>query len=185
MNRISAHALLFIVTICLALAAVWQYQLLHEQDKLTKALAQIPAIASTSDPVPEAVKTSDHARLAWANALSAGNELSAAESIYAELIDKQPDSDIAQAADFNLSNAYLREGTKTSLSGNRRRAMLGLAKQRYRDLLQRTPDDWEIRYNLERALRLAPEVAGLRDAKGPPINSVDVVVPDFMLRALP
>ena len=41
--------------------------------------------------------------------------------------------------------------------GSERTAMLELAKQRYRDLLRLRPGDWDARYNLERALRLAPE----------------------------
>jgi hypothetical protein len=36
-------------------------------------------------------------------------------------------------------------------------AAVELAKQRYRDLLRAEPQDWDARYNLERALRSAPE----------------------------
>ncbi len=185
MNRLYVHSLLFIAVICQASFAIWQFQSLLSQSKLARTLAEIPDSANASDSVPEVASSSDHARLAWANALSAGGELSAAEAIYGELINQNTNGEIALAAEFNLANAYLREGRKTALSGNRRRALLSLAKQRYRDLLRRTPNDWDTRYNLERALRLAPEVAGLREAKGPPIKSVDVVVPDFMLKALP
>jgi len=35
--------------------------------------------------------------------------------------------------------------------------LVELAKQRYRDLLRAEPQDWDARYNLERALRVAPE----------------------------
>ena len=37
--------------------------------------------------------------------------------------------------------------------------LIELAKQSYRDLLREDPGDWDARYNLERALWLAPEVA--------------------------
>ena len=36
--------------------------------------------------------------------------------------------------------------------------LIELAKQSYRDLLREDPNDWDARYNLERALWLAPEV---------------------------
>ena len=36
--------------------------------------------------------------------------------------------------------------------------LIELAKQRYRDALRDRPDDWDARYNLERALWLAPEI---------------------------
>lgn len=185
MKRLSVHSLLFIVLVSLAFFAIWQFMSLRTQHEIETSLAEIPISANASDPIPDAVSSSDHARLAWANALSAGGELSAAEAIYGELINQSSGGDIALAAEYNLANAYLREGTKTTLSGNRRRALLSLSKQRYRDLLKQSPDNWDARYNLERALRLAPEIAGLGDAKGPPVKSVDVVVPDFMLKALP
>ena len=185
MNRLSVHSVFFIVVIVLASYIIWQFQTLNNQIKLNDALAAIPNSVSASDPIPAMIESSDQVRLAWANALSAGGELDAAEKLYAELINRLPEDDIGNAAEYNLGNTYLREGTNMKNSGNRRRALLGLAKERYRDLLKRTPEDWDARYNLERALRLAPEVAGLRDAKGPPIKSVDVVVPDFMLKALP
>jgi mxaK protein len=35
--------------------------------------------------------------------------------------------------------------------------LVELAKQSYRDLLREWPGDWDARYNLERALYLAPE----------------------------
>ena len=35
--------------------------------------------------------------------------------------------------------------------------MIELAKQNYRQVLHEDPDDWDARYNLERALWLAPE----------------------------
>ncbi len=54
---------------------------------------------------------------------------------------------------------YLRQGELAIAGGDAARGlpMVELAKQRYRDLLRDTPGDWDARYNLERALRLAPE----------------------------
>lgn len=63
-------------------------------------------------------------------------------------------------ARYNLGNLYLREalknGAETAIQSV---PLIELAKQSYRDLLRDNPMDWDARYNLELALRLAPEVA--------------------------
>jgi mxaK protein len=41
--------------------------------------------------------------------------------------------------------------------------MLETAKARYRELLRLEPGNWDARYNLERALRLAPEAQDTAD----------------------
>ena len=54
----------------------------------------------------------------------------------------------------------MREALKNGTSGAvQSLPLIELAKQSYRDLLRENPGDWDARYNLERALRLAPEVA--------------------------
>jgi mxaK protein len=62
---------------------------------------------------------------------------------------------LGRQALFNLGNMYLRQALAGG--GNDALPLIELAKQRYRDLLRAMPDDWDARYNLERALRLAPE----------------------------
>ena len=62
---------------------------------------------------------------------------------------------LGRQALFNLGNMYLRQGLAQGTA--EALPLVELAKQRYRDLLRATPDDWDARYNLERALRLAPE----------------------------
>lgn len=127
------------------------------------------------------------ARLAWANLLSAEGEFERAESTYNELIREQRNNPFGQAALFNLANGYLRQGMRPDLDPAKARPMIELAKQRYRDLLRNAPNDWTARYNLERALRLAPEtgLADEIDDKGKPIKRVNVIVPDFKTRDLP
>lgn len=185
MNRQTIRSVFILSVIGIAAFALWQFVTLKNNEQLVGAVSAIPATATLSDEAPKTINHSVHTRLAWANALSAGGELTEAEQIYGELINQNSGGEIALNAEYNLANAYLREGLNTKLSGNRTRALLGLAKQRYRNVLRQNPSDWDVRYNLERALRLAPEVAGLANAKGPPVKSVDVVVPDFMLKALP
>lgn len=107
------------------------------------------------------------ARLAQANALSHAGRDDDALRLYNTLIPRAragPVADlvndpIAQAAVYNLGNMFLRRGralADTDTFGAQ--AMVELGKQRYRDLLRANPGDWDARYNLERALWLAPEM---------------------------
>lgn len=127
------------------------------------------------------------AKLAWANLLSSKGEFERAESTFSELIRLNRTSTLGQAAQYNLANGYLRQGMREDLDPAKSGPMIELAKQRYRDLLKETPEDWTARYNLERALRLAPETGSAQklDDKGKPIKRVNVVVPDFQIRDLP
>jgi mxaK protein len=59
---------------------------------------------------------------------------------------------------------YLREGAGETASTVRSLPMIEQAKARYRALLRVAPDDWDARYNLERALRLVPETQEAMDA---------------------
>ena len=64
--------------------------------------------------------------------------------------------DLRRRALYNLGNLYLRD----ALAGDeafRSLALVELAKRNYRILLREAPADWDARYNLERALWLAPE----------------------------
>ncbi len=67
----------------------------------------------------------------------------------------------AVAAHYNLANLHLREALalaeRDALAANPQPAEL--AKRHYRAALRRDPGHWASKYNLERALRLAPESA--------------------------
>lgn len=110
-----------------------------------------------------------------------------AEALLNKLISDTDEQQIRTGAQYNLANLYLRE----ALSGDNAisshtRPMVELAKQRYRDLLAEMPGHWPARYNLERALRLAPEgtdKAG--DEPIDPVKSVNVIVPGFEKKDLP
>jgi mxaK protein len=78
------------------------------------------------------------------------------------------DARLAAAAHYNSGNIHLREAlqlARDNLLGQRPQPA-ELAKQRFRDALRAQPSHWGARYNLERALRLAPEVD--EDAAVPP-----------------
>jgi len=81
-----------------------------------------------------------------------------ARLLYEALIRDEREDETGHAARFDLGNMYLRRGMTDTLSGTvQSAAMIEEAKAHYRVLLRETPDDWDARYNLERALRLAPE----------------------------
>ncbi len=143
----------------IALGRAW-----HERTDATRAEAAIAAITSRSDLPADAFEHGAaigdrRQRLAWAQALERAGRLDDAAKLHSTLIDRAALDDLGAAALFNLGNGYLRTGIRLGGQGDgsERTAMLELAKQRYRDLLRLRPDDWEARYNLERALRLAPE----------------------------
>jgi len=77
--------------------------------------------------------------------------------------------DLRQLALYNLGNLHMRAALKGNpLDTEQVLPLVELAKQSYRDLLREWPGDWDARYNLERALYLAPEgVEDLAD-DGPP-----------------
>jgi mxaK protein len=76
--------------------------------------------------------------------------------VYSGLLEPGQSDTVSRHAQYNLGNMYLRQ----ALAGGTRAdagPLVELAKQRYRDLLRAEPQDWDARYNLERALRVAPE----------------------------
>jgi len=106
--------------------------------------------SDSSDPyaLPEA-------RLARAHVLSLSGQYDAAIKLYSGLLRDGSPAGLRQAALYNLANVYLRQGMAGAAGESI--AALELAKQHYRELLRTTPQEWDARYNLERALRLAPE----------------------------
>lgn len=82
-------------------------------------------------------------------------------------------------ARYDLGNLALRQALAMASADDNLPAMLELAKQQYRDTLLRAPDNFPARYNLERALWLAPEEGlaepekdqdNARNGKGPKNN---------------
>lgn len=130
-----------------------------ESGKSAAPVAADPVARPTPEPdAPRAV------RLAHAVALSAAQRYAAAGQGFEALIDSGPLDATGQAALFDLANMYLREGAGESADAVRSLPMIEQAKARYRALLRVAPDDWDARYNLERALRLAPETQAGEDA---------------------
>ncbi|MFS8979145.1 tetratricopeptide repeat protein [Cupriavidus necator] len=151
MRRRTVHLAFAAAALAFGALAADQALQLRKATRINQAVASANADAVPSD-VPEA-------RLAQANALAHAGRYDAALEAYNSLIQRGPTSAVGQAALFNLGNMLLRQGRETAANDAfQAQALVELAKQRYRDLLRANPDDWDARYNLERALRLAPEV---------------------------
>ena len=98
---------------------------------------------------------------AWAQAASGADEQ--ALNRYGAL---QGDSALGQAARFNSANLLLRQAVvlRAGAQPGQALALIELAKETYREVLRHDPQDWEARYNLERAQRLLPDPDEADDA---------------------
>ncbi|CAB3682753.1 MxaK protein [Paraburkholderia rhynchosiae] len=171
MKRASVHIIFATVALCCAAVAAYDWlRLQHAQQVNQSVTATLTANKTAAKATPRSVvSTEDDApqvRLARAIALSKEGAYDAAGPLFESLIRDQPLDETGRAALFDLGNLYLRQGIGHSPSGAiESLAMVEEAKARYRTLLRIAPDDWDARYNLERALWLAPET---RSASGSP-----------------
>jgi len=119
--------------------------------------SKIPATSSTNTAKPnKSTATVPQAQLAEAITLAKAGKFNAAVKAYKALLDA-PD-EVRLPALYDLGNLNMREALKNG-QGEAQRALplIELAKQSYRDALRANPADWDARYNLERALWIAPE----------------------------
>lgn len=130
--------------------------------KRTNAAISSARVSNFDAAVPEA-------RFARALALARAGEAEAAVKAYKALIEGER-RDLSQAARYNLGNLYMRDALEDGASqAFRSLPLIELAKQRYRDVLRHEPADWDARYNLSRALLLAPEIEqALEEKEDPP-----------------
>jgi mxaK protein len=117
------------------------------------ALMTSPAVAAAPADAPPDV------RLAQARALAGRGQFWPALSLYRQIIGIG-DPTSRTAARFNEGNLLLREGIALHSAGDDARAqpLLQLAKESYRQVLREQPMEWDAKYNLELALRWAPEL---------------------------
>ena len=178
-----------LVSIGLITALAFQSVKLYKQKQLSNTLNSVPATIATLDEVDTTRAMYSHpaVQVSVGSALAQGANLEEAERILNPLVNDSSDVTIHTGAQYNLANAYLRQalasGTQTT---SQSLPMVELAKQRYRELLHDTPEHWQARYNLERALRMAPEGSDRSDDERiDPVKSVNVVVPGFEKKDLP
>jgi mxaK protein len=149
MRRRVVHCAFGVVALLCAGLTAHQGWLLYRSNRINAAIASVDA--SAFDPaVPEA-------RFARALALARAGESESATKAYKALL-REGRRDLQERARFNLGNLYLRDALQLgAIPTFESLPLVELAKQSYRDLLREQPADWDARYNLERALRLAPE----------------------------
>ncbi|MDR3380515.1 MxaK protein [Cupriavidus basilensis] len=151
MRRRTIHLAFAVAAVAFGALAAAQAIQLRKAARINQAVASAKANASAAADVPEA-------RLAQAGALAEAGQHDAALAVYNSLIQRGRTDALGQAALFNLGNMFLRNARETAANDAfQAQALVELAKQRYRDLLRADPGDWDARYNLERALWLAPE----------------------------
>lgn len=150
MRRRTVHLAFAVAALGFGALAGYEASRLYETVRVNRAIA-VAASGTYAGDVPQA-------RLAQANTLSRTGRQDAALAVYNGLIVRDRTDAAGQAALFNLGNMLLRASRALEASDAfQAQAMVELAKQRYRELLRVNPEDWDARYNLERALWMAPE----------------------------
>lgn len=160
MRRRSVHTVFGIVAaLCAGVAAVRMARL--ERAHHVNAAIASASVTSLDRSVPEA-------QVARAIALGRAGDYEGALLAYKAVIQGNR-TDLRQLALYNLGNLHMRAALKNPQAPTDQiLPLVELAKQSYRDLLRETPQDWDARYNLERALYLAPEVDEDVADEGPP-----------------
>ena len=168
MKRSRIHLAFGLTALGFGLLAACQGIRLQHAYRVNEAIAGA-SVASLDETVPEA-------QFARALALSKAGDYEAALKAYKALIQGDR-ADLKSAALYNLGNLHLREamrrGPKDAVKSL---PLIELAKQGYRDLLRGSPTDWDARYNLERALWLAPEIEEpVGEDNGHPVSEKRVI----------
>jgi mxaK protein len=177
LKRAHGHTVFALVAAALSAVTVGEGLRLQHARSINAAVATwsrpgMPVLASNSPPAwataGAADRLSPEARLARAVAL-ARVDYDAALAAYKAIIQSNR-YDLRLIALYDLGNLHLHHAIQAGLADEAQSLPLTeLAKQSYRDLLRRSPGDWDARYNLERSLRLAPEDEDASDEDtGPP-----------------
>ena len=150
MRRAQGHAAFCVVAAALGLMIVVEVARLDHARRVNAAIASSQAASNAkATRIPEA-------RLAGAVAM-AKVDYDGALAAYKAIIQGGRE-DLRRIALYNLGNLHLRQALRVGSEDEAQSLpLVELAKQSYRDLLRRDPNDWDARYNLERTLRLAPE----------------------------
>ena len=146
-----AHWALIAVAAGSTLAAGYAGLTLSQTNKVNNFIAS----PSSSEDVPE------HEKAQFAQAFSdaeQGKNEPALERLTSTLTTR--DTALEAAAYFNRANIHLREVLALPPEDTGRTALIGLAKQDYRNALLIDSSFWDARFNLEYALLLDPEEVG-------------------------
>jgi mxaK protein len=148
MKRRTTHAAFAAVAAVCAGSVLWFGVRLQEARRINSAIATA-SIQVVDSAVPLA-------QLAHAVAQAKVGRYQAALKAYEALLDGS--EDVRLLVLYDVGNLNMREALRNG-PGDALRFMplIELAKQSYRDELRGNPDEWDARYNLERALWLSPE----------------------------
>jgi mxaK protein len=148
MRRRTVHAAFALAASVCGVMAIREGLQLREAERINTAITTAH-ISAAEAWVPQA-------RLALALSQARAGYFTAAFKTYKTLLDEN--NEIRLPALYNLGNLNMRAALKNG-QGEAQRfiPLIELAKQSYRDALRSNPEDWDARYNLERALWLAPE----------------------------
>ncbi len=128
----------------------------------------------------------DLGRFAQAYGLQQAGKFQDARVLYSKL-ERSHDPALRVAALYNMGNTYLDEAATIDLHQDADRALplLELAKTSYRDLLRIDEQHWDARYNLERALRLSPDIGEQKvmnvEGRRSPVRTINSVDPEGAL----
>lgn len=167
MRRRVVHCAFGAVALACASFATYHTVSLIRSERINAAIASAPA-AELNSLVPEA-------QFARALALAQSGKSDPALQIY-KTLERSTRADIRRDALYNTGNLYMRDAARrNSDEGFESLPLVELAKQAYRELLREWPDDWDARYNLERALRLSPELDQEADESDAPMKEQHVM----------
>jgi mxaK protein len=157
MNRWLRRSRLAVAALMLACGGLFAWQLV-DYFRLARLERQLAEARSSSQ---GSGLSTPAARLARAQVLLRGSGSTAAGQaldLYREVEAEGSDA-LRRIARFDTANLYLRQAQQEIAAGEPARAvpLIELAKGLYRSLLRDDPSDWDLRYNLERAVRLLPE----------------------------
>lgn len=144
-------------SMCIGLALVAAAGLLHELLRQREASAYNAAVRAERN-ADAARHPGDIGRFAAAYAAQREGRYQDARLIYSAL-ERSADRSLRVAALYNAGNTYLEEaaGIDMKTAADRVVPLIELAKRSYREALALDPDQWDARYNLERALLLLPD----------------------------
>lgn len=183
MKRRSVHLVFGVLALCCVGVALERGLRLRQTMALNAEVARVASTPLEPNATAAPLSAPRALQLARATALAQAGAHDAALKGYAALIQAGERDPVAQQALFNLGNMYLRQGMAQEAGAL---PLFELGKQRLRDLLRATPQDWDARYNLERALRLAPEEQEAFSADQQPAHEQRRVrVPGFVAGDLP
>jgi mxaK protein len=164
MRRRTTHAAFAIASAVLATFVAAQWLRLAQAERVNRAIAQATQPAAIDRALPEA-------RYAHALALASAGRYEEALAAQKAFVQAEHGA-LRRAMAYDLGNLHLREALRRGANDpDAALPLVELAKQSYRDVLREDPGDWDARYNLERALALAPEAddEGAQAAE-PPAN---------------